>query len=209
MGLFSNSTSAAAVPVIDKNSPAYAVGRYNLARTNLMLAVILTVVNIVLGAVGANMYLLFSIAFPYFMFDITDILWSIPAIVVLGIFVMYWICSKKKPGFMIAALVTFIFDCLFLVGYSLLLTVISEGEISVAEFILDYATHIWVLVYLIIGTKYAKRYKAAVAENPEIVEGSFAKNADMPKMKMPGAEACDPAAENAPAEETSSENGIQ
>ena len=209
MGLFSNSTSAAAAPAVDKNSPAYAVGRYNVARSNLMLAVILTVVNIVLGAVGANVYLLFSIAFPYFMFDITDIVWSIPAIVVLGIYVMYWLCSKKKPGFMIAALVTFIFDCLFLVGYSLLVTVISEGEITIAEFLLDYATHIWVLVYLIIGTKYAKRYKKAVTENPEIVEGSLFNVAVIPVEKVSAEEASEAAAENATAEETPSENEIQ
>lgn len=205
MGLFSNSTASnttsAQAPAPDKKSPAYAVGRFNVARTNLFLAVLLTVINIVLGCIGANAYLLFSIAFPYFMFDIADIVWSIPAVLVLILFFLYWLLSKKHPGFMIAALVTFIADCLFLVVFSIFTVGITEGEISFSEFILDYLTHIWVLVYLIIGTVYTRRYKKAIKEYPEIVEGSLLHNANVPSIKAPAEEVSDVYAEDLSAEE--------
>ena len=177
MSFLQNQTPAVQV---DKKSPAYAVKQFNTARSNLLVALLLTVINIVVGCIGANFYLLFSISFPYFMFDITDILWSIPAIAVLALYVVYYLCSKKKPGFMIAALVTFILDFLFLIGYSLILTQIPEAEITIADFIVDYATHIWVLVYLIIGARYTKRYKAAITADPSLIAGNIFQNASAP-----------------------------
>ena len=182
-----------AVATVDKKSPAHAVRKYNLARSNLFTAILLTIINILLGCVGANVYLLFSITFPYMMFDIRDIVFSIPAIVVLGVFIVYYICSKKKPGFMIAALVTFILDFAFLILYSLFIIGFSEFEITFADFIIDYLTHIWVLVYLIIGTRYTRRYRAAIRENPELLEGSAFRNAAIPEEAVPDTE--DPFAE--------------
>lgn len=183
----SSQNQTPAVPV-DKASPAYAVKQYNTARSNLLIALVLTVINIVTGCIGANFYLLFSISFPYLMFDISDILWSIPAVAVLALYVVYYLCSKKKPGFMIAALVTFILDFLFLIGYSLILTQIPEAGVTVADFLIDYATHVWVLVYLIIGTRYAKRYKAAITADPSLIDGKAFQNASLPVETAPQAQ---------------------
>lgn len=173
------------VEKLDKKSPAYAIRQFNLARSNFFTALILTVVNIVLLALGANVYLLFSVSFPYIMFDTTNIVHSIPALVVLALYIVFYICSKKKPGFMIAALVAFILDFIFLIGISYFITVISENQVTFADYIIDYLTHIWVLVYLIIGTVNTKRYKAAIKENPSLVEGSPFKNADIPEDPSP------------------------
>ena len=182
MGLFSNKTNATS---IDKNTPAYAVSKYNSARSNLLVALIFTVANMLLGALGSGVYMLFSIYFPYCMFDITDIVWSVPALAVLALFVVCYIFSKKKPGFMIAALVTFILDFLFLIGYSILVSRIPELGITIADFLIDYLTHIWVLVYLFIGARYSKRYKAAINQNPELVLGSIFTNAALPMETLP------------------------
>lgn len=40
---------------------------YNTARSNLLLAIIFTVVNIVIGVIGANYYFLFSASIPYLL----------------------------------------------------------------------------------------------------------------------------------------------
>lgn len=167
-----------------KTTPAYAVQRFNLARTNLLIALVLTVVNILLYCLNVNMYMLFSISYPYYWFDTTDLIGSIPAIIVLAGYVVLYLFSKKNPGLMIAAMVAFIIDCLFLVGYSAILVNMIE-EATFGDFLMDYLTHIWVLVYLIIGTKFTKRYKAAVTEHPELLEGSLFKNADLPPVPMP------------------------
>ena len=170
---------------VDKKSPAFAVSKYNLARSNFMMALILTVVNVLLGVVGASVYLLFSIAFPYFMFDATSLAWSIPSIVVFAAYVVFYILSKKRPAFMIVSLVFFSLDCLFLLLYSAYLSNIPELGVSLSNFIIDYLTHIWVLVYFIIGARYTNRYRAAIRENPSILEGSVFKNASIPVEPSP------------------------
>ena len=55
-----------------------------------------------------------------------------------------------------AALVAFILDFLFLIGFSIVLINLSGGEIFNADFIIDFLVHIWVLVYLIIGVSNIK-----------------------------------------------------
>lgn len=188
MGLFSNNNNKNNIITVDKNTPSYAVMKYNSARSNLLIAIVLTLVNIIVGSLGGSVYLLFSISFPYMMFDITDIVWSIPAIVVLGLFIAFYILCKKKPGFMIAALVAFILDSLFLVGYSILLSNVPELEITVADFIIDYITHLWLLIYLIIGARYTMRYKKAITSDPSVLEGSFFQNASLSVSAEPAAE---------------------
>ena len=170
---------------------AYAVQRFNMARTNLLIAVALTVVNILFSCLNVNMYMLFSISFPYCMFDITDLIWSLPAILVLAGYIVLYLFCKKKPGLMIVTMIAFIFDCLFLVFFSNIVVTMGEG-VTYGEFVIDYLTHIWVLVYLIIGTVFTKRYKAAVTEHPELLEGSLFKNADLPPVDMPVEPAAEP-----------------
>lgn len=129
------------------------------ARSNLLLMIILTVVNIFLFAFGSDTMLLFSATVPYFASAIgimsedtavTTLLVTV-AVAVLLVYFFCWLFSKKHFGWMIAALVMFLLDTLCLVGIYTLL-----GEFSG---ILDLAIHIWVIYYLIVGAKYGSQLK--------------------------------------------------
>lgn len=142
---------------------------YNGARNNLLLAIIFTVVNCVLAAVGANVYFLFSCSFPYAMaydgafftglacteeeflalgFTQSDMMpmWYlyvmlIPAVIAIALYVLCWVFSKKRVGWLIAATVLFVLDSLFMILY----------YVPDITMILDYLFHAWVLFLLIRG----------------------------------------------------------
>ena len=159
MGIFSQK---AANRASDKGSPEYAVSRYNIARFDLLLAILFTVVNIVLGELGGGSYFLFSISFPYYSFDLEDLVMAAFAVIVLVFYFLAWLFSKKKTGWMVAALIAFALDCAYL-GFFSVYVVKNLGEyISYTDFIMDYIIHAWVLISLIVGVCYARRYKAAI-----------------------------------------------
>lgn len=152
--------------------------KYSTARHNLLLVIILTVVNVVLLLVNSNTMLLFSATVPYLsvVFGVefaaefgSSALYPFIAVAVidLGIYVAAWILSKKRYGWMILALVMFIFDTLIMLGMYALVANLSDA-------IMDVLVHIWVLYYLIIGVKFGKQLK------------------DMPGKKEPEAPAVDP-----------------
>ncbi len=144
--------------------------KYKIARNNLLLMLILTVINIILYVTGSDTMMLFSATVPYFGIIIGSVA-GIPAFLVFCIFIsvailiMYllcWILSKDHYGWMIVALVLFIIDTLAMVGMYF-----GMGEISG---ILDVVIHAWVLYYLIIGVKYGKRLKNMPEEPINVVE---------------------------------------
>ncbi len=125
--------------------------QYKLARGNLLLMTLLTLVNVVLFAVGSETMLLFSATVPYFaaVFGIASEIseLAIIGIAVAAIFILVyflcWLFSKKHYGWMVAALVLFSLDTIALVALYLLAQDVSG--------ILDALIHIWVFYYLIIG----------------------------------------------------------
>ena len=142
---------------------ALAEQEYKNARANLLLMLILTVVNVVLYLVGADVMMLFSATVPYyavaFAFELGAPL-VVPlmgiALVSLAAYLLCWIFSKKHYGWMIAALVLFVLDSLALVGLYL-----SVGD---ASGILDTLIHVWVLWCLIKGVKYGHQLKTLPPE---------------------------------------------
>ncbi len=161
----------------DKNQLQPATRKYELARSNLLIAILLTVVNIVFYLLQTDTYFLFSIAYPYYMFDTEFIIDAVLPLAVLALYVLCYFLSKKRPAFMVIALVMFIIDCLFLVAYSFYAVEATNGAITLGDFIVDYLTHIWVLVYLIIGACNCKRYREELknppAEIPEDFDNSY------------------------------------
>lgn len=151
-----------------RNFKANALQQYNIARSNLLLMIILTVVNIVLLAVGADTMLLFSATVPYYVaaFGIFSEIGQLIAAgiaiaaVILALYLLCWIFSKKHYGWMVAALVLFILDSIAMVG----LYIWAEDFSG----ILDLLIHIWVLYYLIIGVRYGYKLKNIPPE--EVVE---------------------------------------
>ena len=158
--------------------------KYNSARANLLIAVVLTVVNIGILFIDSSYYFLFSIFVPYFIAlmgmmitgklpeeaytdGLTEteflgtpalIVMLVIAFVVLSLYLLSWIFSKKgRVGWLIFALVIFSLDTLLM----LLLQGISES-------IIDIVFHILVIVYLSIGI--SSHYKLKNLPEEEITQ---------------------------------------
>lgn len=130
--------------------------RFAAARVNLLLVVVLTAVNLALLSLGSDTQFLFSASFPSIAYMVGD---SLSAAVggatfrlgglMLGagvdaLFLLCWLGSGRRRGFLIAALVLFVLDSLaFLALYAL-------AGFSLSG-LLDAAFHVWVLVSLILG----------------------------------------------------------
>lgn len=124
---------------------------YEKARANLKLMLVFTFINIVLLLVGSETMLLFAATVPYLSvifasaIEIVEmrVLGIVIAAVVMALYLVCCIFSKKSPVWMIVALVMFVIDTI-----ALIFMYVAIGEYSG---ILDFAIHIWVLYYLVIG----------------------------------------------------------
>ena len=167
--------------------------KYNNCRANLLLVVLFTVVNLFTLTFG-NSYFLFSATlpalFPAVMSELaadTEYLASMgilpeeaSILVIVGLvigliltvpYLLCWIFSKKRVGWMVAALVFFSMDCLLL-----LLTF----DVSM---IADILIHAWVMFYLITGVMHGFKLKKMPEDEPlpafgETVESETAETAE-------------------------------
>lgn len=125
------------------------------ARVNLLLAILLTVVNVVLMYVGSGTMLLFSISFPYYMVIFAALGQSAVLLAVaaasLIVYFICWLLSKKRTGWLLAAAIFMVLDTLFLAGLYLLAEEVSG--------IMDVLFHIWIMYYLFSGYGAAKKLK--------------------------------------------------
>lgn len=143
MGLF-NKNGNAAKPVKTPEST------FAAARSNLLMVVAFTAVNLILTLVNADLYFLFSATVPQFILGIGYAFESTTAIAVAaviaflgaGVYLLCWWLSKKHRGWMVVALILFALDTLASLGMLLL-----DGTMFI-----DLLFHVWVLYYLISGT---------------------------------------------------------
>ncbi len=157
-----------------------ALMKCRVARSNLLLLIAFTALNIVLSAIttamdpsGGGVYLLFSATVPYLVSQIGFLLYAetaklllLIAFVLVGVlltvpYLVCWKFSDKHYGWMIGALVYFALDCVFLLFF------FDTG------LILDIIMHAWVMYYLIIGVKYGKQLddmKKAMQQNKQNTE---------------------------------------
>ena len=179
--------------------------KYNNCRANLLLVVLFTVVNLFTLTFG-NSYFLFSATlpalFPAVMSELaadTEYLASMgilpeeaSVLVIVGLvigliltvpYLLCWIFSKKRVGWMVAALVFFSMDCLLL-----LLTF----DVSM---IADILIHAWVMFYLITGVMHGFKLKKMPEDEPLPAFGEMDLNGEA----APAAEGETPAEDNAPA----------
>lgn len=171
---------------VDKNSLAYCTRQVNAARTTVLLLMVLTLANIVLFMVDTDTYLPFCVFVPYYLTavfmgidngfadgewvigDFTIVALVITA-VVLALYLLCWLLSKKKHGFLTAALVLYIVDTLGVLAVAL---VIVE-DLSV--FIFDFVAHGIVIYELVCGVTGAKKMKKLEleAQHPVETEGAW------------------------------------
>ena len=142
--------------------------KYSSSRYNLLLVVIFTLINVIIALTGGDTYFLFSASIPYyialfvaiwcgkmpayyyegsgiteadFLPDSVLIVGAIIAIVILAIYLLFWIMSKKKVGWLIASIVFFALDAIFM---------FAIFGIS-ADMIIDAVFHVWVVISLAIA----------------------------------------------------------
>lgn len=159
-------------------------------RSNLLLAIIFTLVNIVLFIGGSDSMLLFSISVPYYAVVFGGILGGqellITGCVIAGlILIVYFVCwllSKKHMGWLIAALVMMIVDTVALICFYLL-----AGEISG---ILDFVFHAMIIYYLVAGISSAKKLKNLPPEEPVAVDSEAPVANSLPIRRIDEEEKC-------------------
>lgn len=181
MGLFSKFKNANTRP----SERQMLEGRYANARNNILLVVVLTVINIILLVTNSNTYFLFSAYIPFVIADLAMYLCGmypaeiygadyanlqffsqevfviamVIAAVILGLYVLCWVFSKKmRIGWIIAALVFFVIDT----AAMLLLNGI------VIDSLLDYVIHAWVIFSFVNGLMAYSKIKKLPAEDAQV-----------------------------------------
>lgn len=155
---------------------------YKNARGNLLLVVIFTVINAFMAFVGSSSYFLFSAYLPYYsvilglvltgrmdvgqeyQLDEKYLVYFVGfAVLVLGLYLLFWLFSKKHYGWLIPALVFFALDTIFLLRDSF-------GGGFDFSMVMDIAFHAWVLLSLVFGiingSKLKKLAEAEAAAAP-------------------------------------------
>ena len=143
--------------------------KYNRSRYNLLLVAIVSVVNL-FSLAFSQTYFLFSARLPALFVELAlptsenEIVepsaFIVPIIIGIILTVPYLLCfflSKKRPGWMIPALVFFSIDCLFIIFLALF---------DVTGVIVDILFHAWVMFYLITGVVNGFKLKNMPEDEP-------------------------------------------
>lgn len=159
-------TPAAGAPALSPR--AVLENKYKVARINLLIAILFTLINIVMVFFGDGTYFLFSISVPYILAlwgalwcgklpaewyeGETDIEFLDPSVMVVMLVVaaiilaLYFLCffmsKKNKSGWFVFALVMFSID-----------TVAMIALLGIGNSIVDLIFHIFVIVYLVMGIR--------------------------------------------------------
>jgi hypothetical protein len=140
---------------VDKNSTVYRENLVKGARTNLLVAVLFTVLNVVMLLARTNRYFLFSMTLPYYltffgyMFDFFRIstytyTGLIMAVVPVVVAALCWFMSKKDNRWLWGGTVVFGLDTVAMLGM-----IIWSGD--AASMVVDIIFHGWVMYTLIRG----------------------------------------------------------
>ena len=141
------------------------MSRYRSARYDIFLIFALTIVNLVLSFTDSNLYYLFSAELPFFVLEIGRALLekglisslTVPSVLSFVFcipYLFFWIFSKKHYGCMIAALVYFSIDCVFL------------ASVFTKERALEAFIHLIVLGLLIYGVIVGAKLKKLPEDEP-------------------------------------------
>ena len=129
--------------------------KFKSARGNLLAVIVFTVINLLLKIAGSSYYFLFSATGPHLVYEIAQelsqeyqsniflIIGLVIACVIILLYFICWIFSKRVRSFMLVAFILFSIDILL---YTWLLL---DGFDT--SFIIDIAFRGWVFYYLING----------------------------------------------------------
>lgn len=159
--------------------------RYKTGRYNLLVVILFTLINLILALTGGESYFVFSASIPYFLVinamylcgrmpadwydypkeeyifeDIsTLIVAAVIAVLILAVFFVLYLMSKKHVGFLIASLVLFAIDTIamfLLFGFSV-------------DMLVDIVFHVIVLGYLISAILAVYKLRRMPPDEPVVV----------------------------------------
>ncbi|MBQ2062144.1 MAG: hypothetical protein II458_05640 [Oscillospiraceae bacterium] len=175
------------------------IRHFNLGRSCLLAIAAFGAINTALALLGQNMYFLFSNFLAYASADFCRygyettgngtllVIGAVIAVVVLGLFLLCWLLSKKHPGWLIVGLVLMVLDTLVVIYCALTL---SDNP---AELALDFVFHVIMVVELVLGVIAAK--KVAAQMKPQEAAEPWEQQPE----KLPASEQTDaPPRENTP-----------
>lgn len=163
------------------------VSKYSAARSNLLLIVVFTALNLLLLATNSGTYFLFSASVPYLIGDLGMflcgrypeeyyeglegmffldtsffVIMMVIAFLILALYMLCWFFSKKNNvKWLIVALVLFSIDTLVMFfAYGL-----------AADMIVNVIFHVWVIVILAMGIK--AHYKLKSLPQDDVIEAEF------------------------------------
>lgn len=172
------------------------VRRYRTARASLLAMLLFTLINIVMAAIGSYTYYVFTDYAAYLLAVIGRELYDMDGstiYMVIGLvgaalllipYLLCWIFSKKRRGWLIAALVLFSIDTVLVIADAL-----SGMDIS---YLMDIAVHVLLIVELALGIKAGKQAlqemqnpAPVAAENTEFYDASTGEQPDSKSLGMP------------------------
>ena len=171
--------------------------QYTAARSNLLLVVIFTLVNVILVLANSNKYFLFSAHIPYIIVSMAkllcgryeeefyvEVLGGVPeyflsdtvfyvmlaiAFVSIALYLLcFFFSAKGRWGWLIVSLVFIIADTLYL---------FYNWGFSI-DSVLDYLFHAWIIYYLITGIRAIRKLKALPEEEEVIAADDAATSED-------------------------------
>ena len=146
--------------------------KFNSSRGNLLVVVILTTLNVILHLSGTDWFFLFSASFPMVVVIFGEVfteasgnnlfllLGASLAIISIAFFTACYLLTSKYRSWIVVALVALSLDSLILLW---LLTVAEEFGFST---VIEIAIRIWVMYYLVSGT----RAWVALKKMPPVLE---------------------------------------
>lgn len=156
----------------NKTSPEYLLQQIAGARSALLVVLIFTVVNLVMLLLDSGTYFLFSASVPYYLtafglgMDIgmgesgigtfTLISLGISAVMLL-LYLLSWLLSKKRSGWLVVALVAFVLDTVALVLVCLAFDAVTDS-------IVDFLFHGWVILQLAQGIIANRKIRKMIRE---------------------------------------------
>lgn len=156
---------------VDKNSPEYLAKQIASGRHSLLLILIFTLVNLVQLLLDSNSYFLFSASVPYYLtafckgmdmglgvdgIGTFTIIALVVSLVILGIYLLCWLLSKKRMGWLVAAMVLFILDTVCLIAVAALMGFLGDS-------VLDLVFHVWAVVSMAMAISADGKWKRLAA----------------------------------------------
>ena len=134
------------------------LGRYQSARSTLLVATILTAINTILLLVGLDYYLIYSLSIPVIAVALANALYTgvtgiliiiMFAIIPVILLIISYLLSKKDYKWLTVATVIFVIDLLLVVGYEFLL--------ADASMVIDIVIKCMILFMMFAGVKAGKQ----------------------------------------------------